>query len=164
MKFSVSITTREDDAYLISLDTKSLPKDLQKLIPPQLEVIDINLIRLKGRNATSLHTLSEITEIIAQVFIENENTILYFYCDDMTEIPHTQKHILPQEYRSQLFSLLFERYIKRHGITHVHNHPVRINDVDGLPMIIHLFARDAHKQYVDIIKYDLITNWSKPDA
>ncbi len=163
MKFSVSITTREKDVFYITLDSRNLPEELRRLLPSELEVIDVTLSRRAGQGFATVYTLGEISRIIADVFMDNKDAILYFFCDDMTPIPHTNKEILPQEYRSRLFSLLFERYIRENNIEDVGNYPVRINDVDGHPMIIHLFARDSHRQYVDIIKKDLMTNYSKPE-
>ncbi|MBQ0019659.1 MAG: hypothetical protein KBT39_03955 [Bacteroidales bacterium] len=139
-----------------------LPEDLKLLIQDSVEVVEITLYRMKGINHTPLKTLDKITDIIAKSFLENENAILYFYCDDLAELPSVKKNIRPQEYRSRLFSSLFERYIRKNNLSDIINYPITIFDVEGVPMRIHLFARECHSKYVEIISNDLIDNYSKP--
>lgn len=162
MKISASITVEDGDQYRVVLNSLELPHDLKSLLDGSVEIVEVTLYRMKGMHYTSLKTLTKITSVIANAFLENPNAILYFYCDDLTMLPSVKDAMTPQEYRSRLFSALFDRYVTKHNISDIFNFPIKINDVEGTPMYIHLFARDCHRRYVEIIGKDLIDNYSKP--
>ena len=66
---------------------------------------------------------------IAGFLLDNENAILYFYCDDINEINRRNHDITPQKYRSRLFSRMSDRDI-----------------------YIHIISRESHLDYANIIR------------
>lgn len=85
MRVTQPFRTTEGGEYLVLIEsfTKStLPDD----ITTELEDIDIaNIVleRVSGECITSPHILFDISNYIAGFLLDNEKTILYFYCDDM---------------------------------------------------------------------------------
>ena len=98
------------------------------------------------------------------MFSENENMIIFFFCDDIGEIPTLRKtrdrDILPQEYRSRLFSCMFERYMAKHHINNIDNYPMHIGE-GRYEAYLHFIARHHHKQYVQMIKDDIKAGYGK---
>lgn len=87
---------------------------------------------------------------IAGFLLDNENAILYFYCDDINEINRRNHDITPQKYRSRLFSRMFDRYMTSHDITGVVNASLEIrSDRD---IYIHIISRESHLDYANIIR------------
>lgn len=62
-------------------------------------------------NAENLATLSKVVERIGKFLIENPHVILYYYCDEMNEIPgmRVSRDISSPEYCNHLFSLLYSK-------------------------------------------------------
>ena len=82
-----------------------------------VNVVGIELRRLAGKNTTGQEVLAVIESTIAEFFAEHENVIICYYCDFINPIPNTKKNKMPpQEYRSKLFDVMFQRYVKLHGI------------------------------------------------
>lgn len=126
--------------------------------------MEIDLERISGTNPASMRTLGKIAEGIAHCFEQNEKAILYYFCDDMNEIPvigRGKETMWPQEYRSALFSKMFQRHVTRN------QHAVDIVDVavvinqGGRPLYMHLIARVCHSKYIDKLKEYISDNYAK---
>lgn len=70
-----------------------------------------------GDNPTTIQTLSLISEGIGRTFLMNPKAVLYYYCDDLAEVPKSYRkdYMWPQEYRSHLFSIMFQRFMIKHN-------------------------------------------------
>lgn len=149
MKFSVSLCSGNGDKYYVYLSplNESLRRDLE-LEDSQIEVYQIVLDREKGELQTNFSILSDISEFIAKVFEANNNLILYYVCDDLNEIPSGNHKIPSQEYRSRLFSLMFERYLNVHKTVEATDTPIVIRDAVGQNQYVHIIARKKHAQSV----------------
>lgn len=81
---------------------------------------------------------------------ENEDAVLCFYCDAATEVRRNHHNILPQEYRSRLFSRMFDFYVKSHNITGFINHRVVVEDACDLnnKQFAHFICRQEHESAV----------------
>ena len=106
-----------------------------------------------------------ITGKIADLFAENENLILYYSCDDMNPIPSrntkgANKDLSVQEYRSNLFTHMFNSYMLSHQVSGISNTPIIIKG-EGYTQYMHLIARDKHRSIVDLVKEDIIEGWGK---
>ena len=55
-----------------------------------------------------------------------------------------------QQYRSQLFSCMFERFTRHHHIDNVYDRVVVIQGV-AEPYFFHVISREEHLEYADII-------------
>jgi hypothetical protein len=69
---------------------------------------------------------------------------------------NSDNRFLPvNEYRSRLFSHIFDTYMLSHQVSGVTNTPIRLdNYVDGIgySIFIHLIAMDCHGEIVDMLK------------
>lgn len=156
MRVTQPFRTTEGDEYLVLIEsfTKStLPDD----IITELEDIDIaNIVleRVSGECVTGPRILFDISNYIAGFLLDNEKTILYFYCDDMNDILRRNQCITPQKYRSDLFSKMFDRYTSIHSMENLIDTPLKFEtDRD---IYIHLIAKDTLLPHVNTIKEALI--------
>lgn len=157
MEFSVSITSESDDEYRIILSPFNLdviPDKVRELLADNIEIADITLDRIKGESPTNIDILLKISNVIGEVFDDNENLILYFYCDDMHDVSRRDKILSPQKFRSDLFSRMFDRYIISNGITNIINTPIEIKA--DRHIYIHLISRKCHLKYVTAIKHAIM--------
>ena len=143
MKLCCSVDGGEGNVFLVSIEPfpKSvLPDELEDILNG-IEILDITLERSSGEGNASTRVLNDISAFIASVFFDNPNSILYFYCDDMHEVPcmSGKKNMPPQAYRSRLFSRMFERYISANHVECVQNYPVEIH-LDDRDIFIHLIS------------------------
>ncbi len=169
MNYSFSISTRQGDEYrimFIDADISVLAENVQQVIAEQgIDVSEIMIDRVRGGESTAQEVLHAITGRVADLFAENDNLVIYYSCDDMNPIPHrnmngANKELSVQEYRSKLFSHIFDTYMYSHQVSGITNTPVIING-EGYRQFMHLIARTKHQAIVDLIKYDVIEGWGK---
>ena len=63
----------------------------------------------------------------ADLMHRHHNVVLSFFCDFIHLVP-SKKSIPVQEYRSRLFSAMFNRYMSQHHLDGFYNHVVEIED------------------------------------
>ena len=120
MVVSFDIEAETGDCYRVILssgeDAFFAGQWINDLFNNEIEIVEIDLERLSGNNATSLNTLKLIADGIGNCFRQNDKAILYYYCDDLMDVPKSQRKndMWPQEYRSQLFGLMFKRFVSQH--------------------------------------------------
>lgn len=161
MKITYPICASEGDKYLVMMESfnKSiLPDDIANMLG-DIEIVDVTLERVYGNNPTTFSTLFEISNIIAGFLLDNENIILYFYCDDLHDIARRNHSITPQKFRSSLFSKMFDGYISYNHSIEIENTLLEIkSDRD---VYIHFISRVCHLIYVDAIKNIIMEMESK---
>lgn len=169
MNYSFSISTKHGDEYrimLIDADISVLADNVQEVICNNcVDISEIMIERVNGGESTAQEVLHAITGRVADLFAENENLILYYSCDDMNPIPSrnmkgANKELSVQEYRSTLFSHIFDTYMYSHQVSGISNTPIIIRG-EGYAQFMHLIAREKHQNVVDIIKNDVILGWGK---
>ena len=169
MDYSFYISTRGGDEYRIVLydaDVSILADPVRDLIFKQsVDISEIMIDRVRGGESTGQEVLHEITSRIADLFAGNPNLILYYSCDDMNPIPSrntkgANKDIPVQEYRSKLFSHMFDSYMYSHQVSGISNTPIIIYG-EGYAQYMHLIARNSHQAIVDLVKEDVIKGWGK---
>ena len=169
MNYSFNISTRKGDEYRIMLcdaDVSMLaPQVRESLLVNDIDVSEIIIDRIRGGESTAQEVLHIITGRIADLFAENGNLILYYSCDDMNPIPSrntkgANKDLSVQEYRSKLFSHIFDSYMVSHQVSGFSNTPIIING-EGYSQFMHLIARNKHLPIVNRIKEDVIEGWGK---
>lgn len=168
MVISFEINSGTEDSYRIILssgeDAFFAQPDIIKELGNEVELVEIDLERTRGNNPTSIQTLYKIAEGIAKLFQQNEKAILYYYCDDLAEIPYVgSKHssMWPQEYRSELFGRMFQRQVQLLSIQdELQDITVVIHQGDR-PLYVHIIARKIHTQYIDVVKKYLTDNYGK---
>ena len=83
-----------------------------------LNFYNISLERIKKKSKyVNPVLLYSICEFLLNFIKENPNTIYTYLCDAGSEIERHHSELTPQEYRSNLFSKLFDYYTFSNGIT-----------------------------------------------
>ena len=88
MEVSFSLTYKEGNEIRVSLSsfTDTAIPDLIGYLG-DAEIVEVSLVRQCGEDMADLATLSKVVERIGKFLIENPHVILYYYCDEMNEIP-----------------------------------------------------------------------------
>ena len=162
MDISVSISSQLGDEYRIIIspfDLEVIPCEVRDLLGDDIEIADVTLERIKGDHPTDIGILLKISNVIGQVFNDNENIILYFYCDDIHDILRRDQGLTPQKFRSTLFSRMFDKYISSNRITNMINTPIEVKADRNI--YIHLISRSSHLEYVNAIKDAIMAMESK---
>lgn len=161
MKVTQPFRTIDGDEYLVLIEslTKSILPDGIIAALEGIDIFNVALERVSGECITNPNILFDISNFIAGFLLDNENSILYFYCDDINDIPRRNKSITPQKYRSDLFTKMFDRYTKTHSMEVFVDNPIEFK-IDR-EVYIHLIARNALLPHVNVIKEALIEMSSK---
>ncbi|GEM_PF-1273665 len=165
MRITFKVESAEG-VYLVSLssgqDAFFSSNNISETFSKKVEIIEVDLKRVSGNLPTSLHTLSLISEGIGRYFISNDKAVLYYYCDDLADVPKSNRksEVWPQEYRSQLFSMMFQRFLIKHDMVDVIDLTVMIEQGDR-PLYMHLIARKEHSIFIEEIKRYIIENYGK---
>ena len=153
MDLSFDIKNTEGDHIMVALSYY----DIESIIlfssdPAILTLIfyDVTLVRCAGSGFVGYDVLNTVSDTLAKFLNENEDAVLCFYCDSDTDIRRSHKNISPQEFRSELFSKMFDRYVKSHKLPHFVNHRIRIEDEDNPKntQFAHFICRLNHESAV----------------
>lgn len=156
------LTSDEGDSYLISIseDTNLFSKETLQTIG-KVKVAGIELRRLTGSAPTSVEMLAAIGNVIADYFLNHNDIMIFYYCDFINPIPHTYKKNIPvQEYRSNLFRLMFERYMSTHDVDNVHLSVITVQGVEET-FYFHLIYRECHAHLAPVISQDINEGYGK---
>ena len=82
----------------------------------------------------------------------------------MTPIPSRNitsdnRNLPVNEYRSRLFSHIFDTYMSSHQVSGVTNTPIRLDNYEngvGYSIFLHIIARDCHSDIVEVLKNDIM--------
>ena len=167
MEASYSIVHKESEYRIllspVRLDV--LSAEISEIVSEKnVDVSELIIERISGDDTTEQEVLHDITGWVADMFATNPNLIIYYSCDDMMPIPsrnvNSGNSSLPvNEYRSRLFSHIFESYMASHQVTGVANTPIRLDNYEdgvGYSIFMHLIARDQHAEVVKILKDNIL--------
>ena len=161
-----TITSDNGDEYKLQFttDRSGIIADeiLDYLCHEGVEVVEIGLGRSSGFNVTTPTVLAQIEDIVADLLHRHPNAILSFFCDFINTIPSTKKKIPVQEYRSHLFSLMFNRYVSQHHIKGLHNLVTVVQGVKE-PYYFHVIAWEHHLKYAKMILRGHQNDFGKPE-
>ena len=112
-----------------------------------LTFYDVTLVREGGVGYVGYKMLSTVSGILFRFLEDNEDAVLCFYCDSATDVNRKRREIPPQEYRSALFSRMFEEYVLSHNISEYVNHCVVVEDTDNSwnSQYAHFICRKCHE-------------------
>jgi len=147
----IHITLSEDN-MIFSTDTIRQMGDVK--------LVGVDLRRLAGTQPVGHDMLGAIGMIIADYFLMHSDVMVFYYCDFINPIPHTHKDIPCQEYRSNLFKLMFERYVRQHDINDVHLSVITAQGIEET-FYFHLIYRDEHAFLVSVISQDIREGYDK---
>lgn len=166
MDASYSIIQKENEyrILLTSVNTGSISNNILEIIRDRdIDVSELMIERISGESTTGQDILHDITGWVAEQFANNPNLIIYYSCDDMSPIPSRNinsgnKNMPVNEYRSALFSHIFDTYMTSHQVSGVINTPIRIDNYEngiGYSLFFHFIARDIHSDIVELLKEDI---------
>ena len=167
MEASYSIFQRANEyrILLTPVNIEVLPDSILKVLTNRnIDISELIIERIKGNDTTGQDVLHDITGWVAEMFASNPNLIIYYSCDDMTPIPSRNRHSdnceMPvNEYRSRLFTHIFNSYMTSHQVTGVINTPIQLDNYEngvGYSLYFHFIARDLHCDIVEMLKEDII--------
>ncbi|MBQ0020772.1 MAG: hypothetical protein KBT39_09660 [Bacteroidales bacterium] len=166
MVISFDVKTDTNDVFRVSLssgeDAFFATENVMQETALDVEIIEIDLERIEGHHNADIRTLRIIADGIGRCFSQNSKAILYYYCDEI-ELPIISQHHSekwPQEYRSQLFSRMFQRYASKAGDLDIIDMTVEIIQGDR-PIFMHLIARECHRSCLETLKNYITTNYGK---
>lgn len=126
-----------------------------------IRVVDIELRRISGNHVTGHEVLLAIENVIAEMFLQRADVIIFYYCDFINPIPHTLKNTMPvQEYRSRLFERMFQRYTRLRALNDVRLSVVEING-SVEKYYFHVIYREVHSLLATLIGQDLKEGFDK---
>ena len=166
METSYSIVQKESEyrILLTPANLNALSDDvLTVLAERNIDVSELMIDRISGESTTAQDVLHDITGWVADLFANNPNLIIYYSCDDMTPIPSRNiksgnRDLPVNEYRSRLFSHIFDSYMLSHQVSGVTNTPIRLDNYEngiGYSLFFHLIARDRHNDIVEMLKENI---------
>ena len=126
-----------------------------------IEVAEVGLGRVRGVNVTSHKMLTQIEDSIADFMQRHSNVVLSFFCDFINFLPATKRRMPVQEYRSRLFSLMFDRYVAQHLLDGFSNKVIEIEGV-AEKFYFHIISRKEHNRYAEMIAEGLRKDFVKP--
>ncbi|PZW36934.1 hypothetical protein LX95_02917 [Mesonia algae] len=124
MEKEIPLITDEGYEYLIVFkEFCNTPRDYG------IVIIDVSIILMDDITPiNSLKTFFRFSKLILDYLNEN-NVVLYYYCDtsNITIRSNRIRKITPQEFRSKLFSIIFEKINSQDFI----EKPIKINDPEN---------------------------------
>jgi len=158
-----NITSSRGDEYRLRLSSSGsrfLSDEIRLKVSSSIDILTIELERIKGQMPTGHAVLAQIEKIVADTFMQHSDSIICFICDFMSPIPSTRKKIPVQQYRSLLFTKMFERYLSLNAIEDVMQSILTIEGINE-EYYIHIIARNKHVKYVNMLGEDIRTGYSK---
>ena len=149
---------------MTSVSIEVLPERIYNVLTSRkIDVSELIIERISGESTTTQDVLHDITGWVAELFASNPNLIIYYSCDDMTPIPSRNKNSenknMPvNEYRSRLFTHIFDSYMASHQVSGVINTPIQLDNYDngiGYSLFFHFIAREIHNDIVEMLKEDI---------
>ena len=166
MEASYSIVQKGNEyrILLTPVNIEVLPERILKvLISRKIDISELIIERISGESTTGQDILHDITGWVAELFASNPNLIIYYSCDDMTPIPsrniNSENKDMPvNEYRSRLFTHIFDSYMTSHQVSGVINTPIRLDNYEngmGYSLFFHFIAREIHSDIIEMLKEDI---------
>ena len=167
MEAAYSIVQKDNEyrVLLTSVDIGVLPEHIQTVLTSRdIDISELIIERISGESTTGQDILHDITGWVAELFASNPNLIIYYSCDDMNPIPSRNnnsdnKDMPVNEYRSKLFTHIFDTYMTSHQVSGVINTPIQLDNYTnglGYSLFFHFIAREVHSDIVEMLKKDII--------
>lgn len=166
MEVSFEISTEKGETLVVSLlsSYRFVQDIINKNKFPDIEIIDISIVRKTGEATISNMILKEIVTKVSDILSSSPNSILFYLCDSADPIPNmrSSRNMLCQEYRDKLFNLMFERYSNEGNIEW---NDYRIETlIKGEPQFAHLIYRQEYKETIAAIEKEVRDVFNIMDA
>lgn len=146
MDISFDIHNDKGDQVRVALsyyDTESMQAFTNDPLTLTLVFYDVTLVRVSGENNIGIRTLNAICDVLYRFMNDNDTSILCFYCDDLTDVARHHSELTPQEYRSRLFSRMFDIYVKSNNIADIVNYGIVI-ETENAPRFAHFITPEKY--------------------
>ncbi|MDE5643196.1 MAG: hypothetical protein K2I56_06855 [Muribaculaceae bacterium] len=146
MDISFDIHNDKGDQVRVALsyyDTESMQAFTNDPLTLTLVFYDVTLVRVSGENNIGIRTLKAICDVLYRFMNDNDTAILCFYCDDLTDVARHHTELTPQEYRSRLFSRMFDIYVKSNNIADIVNYGIII-ETENTPRFAHFITPEKY--------------------
>ena len=153
MDISFDIYNDKGDLVRVALsyyDTESLQAFTNDPLTLTLVFYDVTLVRISGEGTVGVKTLKAICDVLFRFMNDNDTAVLCFYCDDLTDVTRNHTELTPQEYRSRLFSRMFDMYVKANHISDIVNYGIRIED-GNTPRFAHFITPEIYLPAVKLL-------------
>ena len=161
MDVSFDLYNIKGDHILVSLSSYDPTSMAAITDDPRIQDLcfyDVSLVRKGGYGIVGYNILMRIASILADFLKENERAILCFYCDGATELERHHKNIPPQQYRSMLFSKMYDMYVHKYRVEGIVNYPIVIAEKDPWKsQYAHFICREIHLGMIHSLKDSLIS-------
>ncbi len=151
MDISFDIYSDKGDQIRVALsyyDAESLHAFTNDPLTLTLIFYDVTLVRISGEGVVGADTLTSVCDVLYRFMEDNETAVLCFYCDDLNDIDRRHSELTPQEFRSRLFSSMFDRYVRSNNVRDILNYGLKIED-QGNPRFVHFITP---KKYLSAVK------------
>lgn len=156
MDFSFDIENEKGDHILVALSNydhtiiSAVTDDPDAL---DLCFYDVSFVRKSGTGMVGYKVLMSIARILADFLQQQEAAVLCFYCDGVNVVYRHHMDVPPQQYRSQLFSRMFDMYVRKFHKDGVVNYPVVIVDENPWKsQFAHFICRDSHLEIIKRVR------------
>jgi len=151
---------------LLKIDSFDLANALDGQALEQMgksEVCDVTLLRQSDYDGVDRSALKLISHMLFDFLQQNPDNIIYFYCDDFNDLPRSRHNqaLSPQEYRSRLFSALFQDETNRHGIDDYLDDVIEF-EIEGTKRFIHLIYGIGNAGKAEVFKNAITELCAKP--
>ncbi len=130
---------------LSSYDKELIAPFFPEKYSQEIIVYDVSLFRKSGQGYVGTKIIFEIIHVLAGFLKENRNSILSFYCDPVNEIQANHADLLPQEYRSRLFTRMFEKYTHNQQEKEFINKVIKIVDGETIQLAHFICQKDKEE-------------------
>lgn len=153
MDLSFEIKNAKGDHIMVALsyyDANAVMAITHDPIALTLMFYDVTLRRESGESYVGYKMLSTISDTLARFMKDNKDMVLCFYCDATLDVRRHHNNMLPQEYRSRLFSKMFDIYVQSHHLTDLVNLCIKTEDPTNPTntQFAHFICREQHEQVV----------------
>ena len=131
-------------------DTEYLHAFTSDPLTQTLLFYDVTFVRISGNKMVGVKMLKAICDVLFRFMNDNETTVLCFYCDDLTDVSRHNRELTPQEYRSRLFSRMFDIYVHSNGITDIVNYGIKIESGDK-PRFAHFITPEKYLPAIKLL-------------
>lgn len=153
MDISFDIQNDKGDQVRVALsyyDTESMQAFTDDPLTLTLVFYDVTLVRISGEGTVGVKTLKAICDVLFRFMDENDTAVLCFYCDDLIDVARHHTELTPQEYRSRLFSRMFDMYVKANSVTRIVNYGIKIED-NQTPRFAHFITPEKYLPAVKLL-------------
>ena len=126
-----------------------------------VEIVEISVAREKGNGVVPIKVFGEIAKKLINIADNDQDVIYYYFCDATDEIPNQRasKRTKCQDYRNELFKLIFQRYYSLAKDNWFDNE-IRMHFEDS-NYFAHFLIREQHSDVIELLKTEVMNDFQE---